>query len=72
MITGTEDVICDSGHARRVMERVVEGGKEKLRVVDFRAGHWVMLERRGEFNCVLGEWLMDTDGGGGGGERAKL
>jgi soluble epoxide hydrolase/lipid-phosphate phosphatase len=62
MITGTKDVVCDAGHARRVMEKsVVENGM--LRVVDFEAGHWIMMERREEFNKVLREWLGETDGG---------
>lgn len=71
MITGTKDVVCSAGHARKTMESCVEGGRYggKLRVVDVDAGHWVMLEQRERFNEVLGSWLEETEEGGG---RARL
>lgn len=59
MVTGIKDIVCINGRPANTMEVCVEEGR--LEVKDIDAGHWVMLEKTGEFNKVLREWLVDTE-----------
>jgi len=71
MITGTKDRVCDAGKARMVMGAFVENPKEKLKVVDLDAGHWVMLEKKEEMNRAL-EAFLENGVRGGGDVKAKI
>ncbi|KAL2065491.1 hypothetical protein VTL71DRAFT_3161 [Oculimacula yallundae] len=64
MIGGTMDPVCGCEGAKRVMKSVTDG--KRLRCVDFEAGHWAMLERPGEVNELLRDWLEGSNNGGGG------
>lgn len=62
MVTGLKDKVCPAEHARASMGKFVE--EVRLRVVDVRAGHWVMLEKVEETNRVLGEFFEGGVRGG--------
>lgn len=59
MINGTNDRVCKHGRPTSTMEACVEDGK--LSVKDIDAGHWIMLEKKVEFNEALEEWLVKTN-----------
>ncbi|KAF4636031.1 hypothetical protein G7Y89_g2058 [Cudoniella acicularis] len=69
MITGTKDAVCLAGHARGVMGSYVEKGK--LEIVNIEAGHWIMLEKTGEFNRAL-EGFLENGVKVEGDEKAKI
>ncbi|KDQ31472.1 hypothetical protein PLEOSDRAFT_1102436 [Pleurotus ostreatus PC15] len=49
----THDVICVPKPQIKLMEKACAD----LTVHEFEAGHWVMMEKKDEFNEVLGSWL---------------
>lgn len=49
----THDIICVPKPQIKLMEKACAD----LTVHEFEAGHWVMMEKKDEFNKVLGSWL---------------
>ncbi len=49
----TNDIICVPKPQIKLMKKACAD----LTVHEFEAGHWVMMEKKDEFNKVLGSWL---------------